>query len=130
MLHSLKMFNTGQITLPKSWRSKYDTQNFIAEETPEGLLITPLTTKESESAYYENGEGFGIYFPEGNSPEVVIYKIKNLQNDQVIAGFVQKLATEEKKKLLVLLQAISSKERKKYPYSPVLELPHHFKISQ
>ncbi|PVV54767.1 hypothetical protein DD829_17435 [Chryseobacterium sp. HMWF035] len=64
MLHSLKMFNTGQITLPKAWRSKYNTQNFLAEETPEGLLITPITAKETASAYYENGEEFGIYFPE------------------------------------------------------------------
>ncbi|MCF2221046.1 AbrB/MazE/SpoVT family DNA-binding domain-containing protein [Chryseobacterium sp. PS-8] len=64
MLHSLKMFNTGQITLPKAWRSKYNTQNFIARETSEGLLITPLVAKETTSGYYENGEESGIYFPD------------------------------------------------------------------
>jgi bifunctional DNA-binding transcriptional regulator/antitoxin component of YhaV-PrlF toxin-antitoxin module len=33
MNYTLKSFNTGQITLPKSWRSKYDTKIFVAEET-------------------------------------------------------------------------------------------------
>jgi bifunctional DNA-binding transcriptional regulator/antitoxin component of YhaV-PrlF toxin-antitoxin module len=33
MTYTLKLFNTGQVTLPKSWREKYNTKNFIALET-------------------------------------------------------------------------------------------------
>jgi len=35
MNYTLKSFNTGQITLPKKWRNKFDTKNFIATETEE-----------------------------------------------------------------------------------------------
>jgi len=33
MTYTLKSFNTGQITLPKAWRSRFDTKIFLAEET-------------------------------------------------------------------------------------------------
>ncbi|MDR1987812.1 MAG: AbrB/MazE/SpoVT family DNA-binding domain-containing protein [Candidatus Peribacteria bacterium] len=33
MNYTLKLFNTGQVTLPKSWRDKYNTNNFLAIET-------------------------------------------------------------------------------------------------
>ncbi len=36
------MFNTGQITLPKKWRSQFNTKKFVAQETSKGLLIQPL----------------------------------------------------------------------------------------
>ena len=42
MLYTLKMFNTGQVTLPKKWRKRFDTDHFVGEETKEGLLIKPL----------------------------------------------------------------------------------------
>ena len=62
MNYTLKSFNTGQITLPKKWRDRVGTTHFIAEERPEGLLVRPLKT-ETETVYYENEEGFGVYFP-------------------------------------------------------------------
>ena len=40
--HTLKLFNSGQVTLPKKWRDQFDTDLFIAEETKEGLLIKPI----------------------------------------------------------------------------------------
>lgn len=33
--HTLKMFNTGQITLPKKRRSQFETNHFLAIETSE-----------------------------------------------------------------------------------------------
>jgi len=35
MIYTLTSFNTGQITLPKKRRDKFQTKNFIAEETSE-----------------------------------------------------------------------------------------------
>ena len=58
MVHTLKLFNTGQVTLPKKWRDKQNTKNFIAEETPEGLLIKPIQRNHSDTVFYENQEGF------------------------------------------------------------------------
>lgn len=58
MNYPLKMFNSGQITLPKKWREKYDTHSFIAEETREGLLIKPIltnsTSEKSIETFIEN----------------------------------------------------------------------------
>jgi len=31
--YTLKSFNSGQITLPKKWRDKFATKNFVAVET-------------------------------------------------------------------------------------------------
>ena len=78
MTHTLKLFNTGQITLPKVWRSKYNTKNFIAIETDEWLLIKPL---REEVAYYEDPDGFGLYAPEWLDPEFLISSLKALQAD-------------------------------------------------
>lgn len=43
--HNLKLFNTGQVTLPKNRRQQYNTNLFLAEETEDGLLIKPLMSK-------------------------------------------------------------------------------------
>lgn len=78
MNYTLKLFNTGQITIPKNWRKKFDTKNFIAEETDQGLLIKPIL-KET-TIFYENKDEFGIYAEQGIDPELVIQQIKALQN--------------------------------------------------
>jgi len=58
MNYPLKMFNSGQVTLPKKWREQYDTHSFIAEETSEGLLIKPIlanfTSEKSIEIFIEN----------------------------------------------------------------------------
>ena len=75
--YTLKMFNTGQITLPKAWRKKYKTKHFIAEQTKQGLLIKPILSGE-DAVYYENEEGYGIVFPKGVDPQVIIDKMKEM----------------------------------------------------
>jgi len=78
MNYTLKSFNTGQITLPKKWRNKFDTKNFIATETEEWLLIKPIDN--NEVVYYENNEGFWIYSESWINPDDIISKIQKLQN--------------------------------------------------
>lgn len=78
MNYTLKSFNTGQVTLPKKWRDKFETRNFIATETEEGLLIKPIN--DTETVYYENNEWFWIYSESWVSPDEIISKIKKLQN--------------------------------------------------
>ena len=75
-LHTLKMFNSGQITLPKSWREKFPTKSFLAEESEDGLLIKPLNP--SEVMEYENEKEFGLFFPKGIDPQVLMDKIKEI----------------------------------------------------
>lgn len=63
-MSTLKVFGKGQVTLPKAWRDKVKTEYFVAEETPQGLLLKPIV----ESTYYEiDEENFGLHFPQGIS---------------------------------------------------------------
>ena len=73
-LHTLKMFNTGQVTLPKKWRERFATELFFAEETEEGLLIRPLLTGE-ESSFLENETHIGVCFPKGIDPAVLMKQL-------------------------------------------------------
>ena len=62
---TLSVQKTGMITLPKKWRDQHPTNTMIAEETPQGLLIKPL----SDTEYWEDDKGnFGLHFPMGISP--------------------------------------------------------------
>lgn len=76
MEYTLSMFNTGQVTLPKAWREKFGTKKFMAKETPDGLLIKPLTS--DETVYYEDKSGFGIYCEKGLDVEKIKKTIKQL----------------------------------------------------
>ncbi len=76
MIYTLKSFNTGQITLPKARRSKFSTNNFVAEETPEGLLIKPL--QKDGVVYYEDQNGRGIYAEEGVDIAVLKQKLEKI----------------------------------------------------
>ena len=81
MTYTLKLFNTGQITLPKKWREKYNVKNFIAIETEEWLLVKPLLEeKKSKTYYYENKEWFWIFNENWIDSEDLINKIKELQD--------------------------------------------------
>lgn len=72
-LTTAKIFGTGQITLPKQWRSRMKTTNVIIEEVPQGLLIKPLLP----SMYYEIDENnFGINFPTGIEAGELAAKLK------------------------------------------------------
>lgn len=76
MIYTLKLFNTGQITLPKAWREKFNTKHFMAKETKEGLLIEPLEKKEI--VYYKNKGEVGIYCEKGLPVDDIIRKIDEL----------------------------------------------------
>ncbi|MFN7161025.1 MAG: AbrB/MazE/SpoVT family DNA-binding domain-containing protein [Candidatus Gracilibacteria bacterium] len=79
MNYTLKLFNTGQVTLPKKWREKYSTEHFTAEETVDGLLIRPLIVDEEQDVvYYENKEGFGIYSNKGLDATKILEEITKL----------------------------------------------------
>lgn len=71
---TLKLFNTGQVTLPKAWRKKFKTKVFLAKETKDGLLIQPL--EKSDITYFENKDGFGIYCESGLPVDDILSKIK------------------------------------------------------
>lgn len=73
ILSTMKIFGTGQVTLPKTWREKTGAKYFIAEETPQGLLIKPIT----EAIYYETEDGnFGLNFPFGISAGKLLKQFK------------------------------------------------------
>lgn len=75
--YTLNMFNTGQVTLPKSWRSKFNTKHFLAQETKDGLLLKPIL-KDEDVVFYENDHSFGLIFPNGIDPQVLIDEIKKI----------------------------------------------------
>ncbi|MDD5731460.1 MAG: AbrB/MazE/SpoVT family DNA-binding domain-containing protein [Patescibacteria group bacterium] len=74
--YTLKIFNTGQVTLPKVWRDRVGTKNLVAEETDEGLLIKPLQI--DDIVYYQSKDGFGLYCEKGLPVDKIISKIKNI----------------------------------------------------
>ena len=80
MTYVLKLFNTGQVTLPKAWRDRIKTKNFIATEKDGGLFIQPIDTEKSDVTYYESSDGFGIFSEKGVDPESLITRIKKLQH--------------------------------------------------
>ena len=74
--YTLKLFNTGQVTLPKAWRKKYETKNFLATETKKGLLIKPIV--DDEIVYFEHKNGFGLYCEKGLPVEKIIQRIDEM----------------------------------------------------
>ncbi len=50
MTTTLKMFGTGQITLPKAWRNRFKTRQFVAREEGRRLVIEPLDLEGDEAA--------------------------------------------------------------------------------
>lgn len=71
--YTLKLFNTGQITIPKKWREKFNTKNFMAKETKDGLLIQPINDKKT--IYFEEKNGFGIYSEDALPVDNIVNKI-------------------------------------------------------
>jgi bifunctional DNA-binding transcriptional regulator/antitoxin component of YhaV-PrlF toxin-antitoxin module len=100
MNYTLKLFNTGQVTLPKSWRDKYNTNNFLAIETQKWLLIQPIVSDlddifdvteseiyevwENNVAYYEDKKYWetGLHFINWITPKELIKKISDLKYGQ------------------------------------------------
>ena len=78
MIYTLSLFNTGQITLPKKWRSRFSGDNFIAEIKNDRIIIKPLDVNNEkwvsvfDSVSDNNGKGVSI--------DDMISKLKDLQN--------------------------------------------------
>ncbi len=70
---TLNLWGNGSVTLPKEWRTRYQTKHFMAEETPEGyLVIKPILDVE----YFESENGtFGLRFPMGMPAEDLLNRI-------------------------------------------------------
>lgn len=60
---TLCMWGNGAVTLPKKWRDRFQTKNFLAEEDASGnLTIKPV----EDIVYYERKDGsYGLHFPRG-----------------------------------------------------------------
>ena len=81
MTHTLKLFKSWQVTLPKSWRSKFETDRYEATENEDGTLtLRPCLTWDDDTVYYENSEWFGLYFPNGMDPEKLILAIQSFED--------------------------------------------------
>lgn len=79
MTHTLTMFNTGQITLPKVWRSQFVwVKNFIAEEKDGGLFIRPLLPQQTDISYYESNDGVWLYSDQGINPDDILLALNRL----------------------------------------------------
>lgn len=84
MQYDLKMFNTGQVTIPKKWRNQFQTARFTATETSSWLLIKPVLEKQYDekivaqnlAALLEADEGklFAVQLPHDPSDPSVLYK--------------------------------------------------------
>jgi len=55
---------------------KFQTKNFIAEETDDGLLIKPLA--KDETVFYQDKDGFGLYCDKGLDTDKILKTIKKL----------------------------------------------------
>ena len=80
MTYILSMFNTGQVTLPKKWRSQFNTTKFVATEQDGKLIVEPLEKEypglEDENVeVYDSGEG--IRFKKGVDAGVLIECMKD-----------------------------------------------------
>ena len=45
----VKTTTKGQITLPKNWRSRFDTDNFLLEIAEKQIIVKPIKFKELNS---------------------------------------------------------------------------------
>lgn len=74
----VKATSKGQITLPKSWRKKFYTDNFMLEINSNNILVKPIKIQELEEEVIfdaeldNNGEGI--------SPEKMIEMLKKIKN--------------------------------------------------
>ena len=53
----LKSFGTGQVTLPKAWREKFDTKYFVAVIQDDQITLKPLIDDaEGEEVFFDSKE--------------------------------------------------------------------------
>lgn len=83
-MYTLSMFNTGQVTLPKKWRSQFNTNKFIARPKGNTLVLEPIETdvpeglKDENIEFFEDEKGINIKFKKGvRAGDLVDYMEKN-----------------------------------------------------
>ncbi len=84
MTYILSMFNTGQVTLPKKWRSQFNTTKFKATEEKGRLIVEPIENtpeqlRDENIEIYD--EGHGIRFKKGLSGEALEYFKQALKDE-------------------------------------------------
>ncbi len=75
----LKSTERGQITLPKKWRSNFDTDNFMVQMFEDKLIIMPLDLQDalSEEILFDadrDNDGKGI------SPDQMIKALRKVRH--------------------------------------------------
>lgn len=90
MVYTLSMFNTGQITLPKKWRSQFKSNKYVARVQGKKLIIEPLEENLPEGLEDENVELYedsengekisGIRFKKGLDKKAVEHLVNYLKN--------------------------------------------------
>lgn len=61
----LKATSKGQLTLPKKWRDRFDTDNFVIELHAEQAILRPLKVETSDEVIFDadkdnDGQGIAI----------------------------------------------------------------------
>lgn len=81
---TLKEFGTGQVTLPKEWREKFETRHYLARETKYGLLIEPILLPDDEDYPVELTEypdGARLHFPQGIPASVLAKQLRQANEE-------------------------------------------------
>lgn len=59
----LKVFGTGQITIPKRWRDAHNTNLYMAKDNGTNIILEPIKNEESvifDADEHNDGEGVEI----------------------------------------------------------------------
>ena len=73
---TLSLWGKGAVTLPKKWRDRFQTKNFLAEEDAGGnLVIKPL----EDVIYYEKNGRIGLHFPRGMDGHEFLARLKKAE---------------------------------------------------
>lgn len=74
----LKSTERGQITLPKKWRTNFETDSYLAEMHEDKLVITPLRLDSAEEEILfdadRDNDGKGV------SPDAFIKALKKIKH--------------------------------------------------
>ena len=69
----------GQITLPKAWRSKFNTSQFVISEHDQGLLVEPLELDTVDSLLeLKNEDNYDVVFSADRDNDGMGIEVKEL----------------------------------------------------
>ncbi|MEK7523557.1 MAG: AbrB/MazE/SpoVT family DNA-binding domain-containing protein [Patescibacteria group bacterium] len=75
----IKSTSQGQITLPKSWREKFKTDNFILQIESNQIVIKPVRIEEMETEEEILFDAERDNKGKGASPDEIIRLLKKIQ---------------------------------------------------